>query len=653
MLQVLAPKASFNICLVLVLLSAAQLQCAHNLGLVHASEAKQTTATARATATTDATASITSSSSSSSNSKRNAHRRRTVRNVHPPEFTSLMRANLEQSLKKPIQTTTVADVDVENSNHGDSTSSNRDSDSHLHGNHQSNRRMQQNSKTQGIRIKFITDPLEDVLKRFADRNTKLRGEAILNTILPQLASNFAKSLKVLPTATLSVPTDACFGYFTNYVDATMNDPGVINHDIVIFISAFDTLGNMQICSSDPKLSTLAVSSPCNVDRNDRPVVGFANICLNSLEISFGVVDQSSILVMEDVLSHELIHIFGMNSALFKYFRSAHDNSPLTPRQSGGLTGFFNKETYFNKKTFKCVNGRPDQELDEINSNTLVYKNEVVQMSRLSPQETQRGYYEIVLPTVAQVVRNQFDCKTLQGARLENQPTSEDDCMGSHFDERFFFTDIMSALYDDNGAYFSPLILAFLEDTGWYISNFERAENSPFGISKGCAFVTRPCIEDEKVPDHSKGFFCNHLDIEKITKCGPSHHYRGECDLSLSQFPERDYFGNSAGPIFTHADWCPIIRNDVTACDNQAAVKIDPIEIFHPESRCMNVKLKGGALSAVCIRATCHAPSRTLQFYIGTEKYNCTAADADKEKSVIFEGTGYTFLCPPLQHICPE
>ena len=39
------------------------------------------------------------------------------------------------------------------------------------------------------------------------------------------------------------------------------------------------------------------------------------------------------------------------------------------------------------------------------------------------------YFEVTLPTVRQVARNQFNCQRLTGAPLENQPTNED-CFGS-------------------------------------------------------------------------------------------------------------------------------------------------------------------------------------------------------------------------------
>lgn len=54
---------------------------------------------------------------------------------------------------------------------------------------------------------------------------------------------------------------------------------------------------------------------------------------------------------------------------------------------------------------------------------------------LSSGLTKRGlrYYQVVTPRVKQVVRNQFDCQTMEGARLENQPTNDGNCFGTHWE----------------------------------------------------------------------------------------------------------------------------------------------------------------------------------------------------------------------------
>jgi len=555
-----------------------------------------------------------------------ASAKRRVKNDYPPRFKEVMNAKLEQSLQSPIQSV------ISSSSPG------------IHG-----RRTQEENKAQNIRILFETTALENTIAN-ADAMTKIRGQAIIDEVLPTVAFVFSQSLKVLRTKLLNIPKDACFGYFTNYIpDAWMN-PGLSDVDLVMFISSFETLGNQNLCKSDSGLSTLAVSSPCNLEStSDRPVVGFANICLdaNTLGITNGKVNPEDILMMEDIVQHELTHVMGLNSALYKYYRSAFDNSPLTPRR-GGL---FGSQQSFNTKTFECVNGQSSKVMDNISENTLVFKEENVRVA--NNQVVKRGYYEMVLPTVTQVARNQFNCQSLTGARIENQPTSND-CIGSHFDERYFFDDIMSALYDEHAAYFSPLVLAMLEDTGWYLSDFEKAENPAFGLGRGCGFVKKECLIDGNIPNYSKGYFCNK--IENTQYCGPSHHYRAKCDLMRNQNPGRVYFPpnlSDLGPQFTHADWCPMIVNSQVSCDNEQATKIDAIEVFDSASRCMNVEMSNGALTALCVRAYCDQKSNNFVFNIGTSTYICGIGDEGKMMPVTAGNKSYRFICPPLTQACPD
>lgn len=50
-------------------------------------------------------------------------------------------------------------------------------------------------------------------------------------------------------------------------------------------------------------------------------------------------------------------------------------------------------------------------------------------------------------SVTQVARNQFNCQSLEGVMLENQPTNEFDCFGSHFDEvRYCNKNLSNAIF---------------------------------------------------------------------------------------------------------------------------------------------------------------------------------------------------------------
>jgi len=347
---------------------------------------------------------------------------------------------------------------------------------------------------QPIRIKFHTDPILAAIQD-ADTLTKARGNAIITHVLPEIEAIWSQSLSVIRSDNnLVLPSNVCFDLYEFPEEWSKPAIGVSETDLVIFVSALKFIGTTELCSNNAALSTLAVSSPCAVDPvTDRPVVGFANVCLNTLAMGTnGEVDEESIRTMVDVMSHELVHVLGLNSELYKYFRNSRTGKPLTPRKEN----FLGKGMGFSiTDNVPCVNGQNKRDMALACDNTVRYAEESV---KYGDGNVKRGYYEVVTPTVVQVARNHFNCQDLSGARLENQPTSED-CIGSHFDERTWFTEFMSAVYDEDAAFFSPLTLAFLEDTGWYKSDFRYAENSPFGIFAGCPFVEENCIVNQEVP----------------------------------------------------------------------------------------------------------------------------------------------------------
>jgi leishmanolysin-like peptidase len=382
------------------------------------------------------------------------------------------------------------------------------------------------AKFDPIKIKFETTSFEDTLSK-SNKNTKIRGQAILDKVLPHVLALWQSTLAVYPTRGFKLPSVAC-GAPEFTIPETMSNV-IYDTDLIVFVGAFDTLFDIKFCNSkDPALSTLAVSSPCHLDERNRPVIGYVNICLNVMEIHNGQVPPKVVESMTDVVVHELGHILGVNRIMFKYFVDAETGRPHTPQP-------------FQTALAKCVNGQVDQIMEMPCNNTLVYHEEHISNGRGAIEL--RGYYEVVLPNVRQVVRNQFNCSSLSGARMENQPTSED-CIGSHFDERFFYSEFMSAIYDEGSAVFSPLTLAFLEDSGFYRVNFRNSKNSPFGLGAGCDFVLKDCIVNGTIPEYGKGYFCNERhDTNKggPWACGPSHNYRGYCDLSTKAWPARTYF----------------------------------------------------------------------------------------------------------------
>jgi leishmanolysin-like peptidase len=136
------------------------------------------------------------------------------------------------------------------------------------------------------------------------------------------------------------------------------------------------------------------------------------------------------------------------------------------------------------------------------------------------------YFEVVTPTVVNVVANQFDCKAgataveTIGARLDN--FEHFDCIGSHWSSRYFADETMVSRNMPWEQSISAVTLALFEDTGWYKANFSAAEPASFGYGAGCDFLTSDCILDDGVPEFGEDTFCKTLTDESAIRCDVSH-----------------------------------------------------------------------------------------------------------------------------------
>ena len=196
-----------------------------------------------------------------------------------------------------------------------------------------------------------------------------------------------------------------------------------------------------------QLQTLAFATNCQHDQLDRPTAGYTGICFGPMDPT----DRSSQTHQRRLLTvaHEFTHILGMNSYDMPFFYSHATGRPRTPRDARNRPP---------EAEALCVDG----------------KHRTVPMASqdtVRPVTTANGYvaYEVVTETVVNVVRNQLDCQEAAVAgRLENQPTGDSDCFGSHWDHRLFHNEFMTAVYTGSRQYVTALTLALLEDSGWYV-----------------------------------------------------------------------------------------------------------------------------------------------------------------------------------------
>ena len=171
-----------------------------------------------------------------------------------------------------------------------------------------------------------------------------------------------------------------------------------------------------------------------------------------------------------------------------------------------------------------------------------------------------------------MARNQFGCQSLEGAQLENQPTGTQSCTGDHWDERLFYPEALSGVISPTTNIISPLTLALMEDSGWYLANYTHTKVSPWGLGTGCEFVNEPCLVQQVdgsggstsvVPEYGRGFFCRKASQRG---CSPAHTHKMACtviDYSLffpqilpdSRFQYFEDEPSQGGP--RQADYCPV------------------------------------------------------------------------------------------------
>lgn len=534
---------------------------------------------------------------------------------------------------------------------------------------------------QSMRIKFDISLLEKRLNESSDQVFLSNLILLKQEVLPAVAHIWGSLLRVVPVrrgGIASLRTSGENKYCPSEITSMLPDGA----DFL----AYATVDKR--CTAN----TLASAVVCERDQYDRPITGTIDFCLKNMKqiggmeglekktnisslyesipvaninvstteenrtytdhinftspSSFWYRNGKNTDAINNIISiavHEFGHVLGMSSASLSYFRNPITGEPLTPRP-------------FSLSHVQCVDGRKGQYLGLPS----------LEVMRPVKDGSTVIHFEVVSPTVRQVAQNQFDCPTLSGARLENQPTSPMDCFGSHWDERYFFTETMSAIHSSTVSALSPLTLALLEDSGWYRANYRSpyVAVSTFGLGAGCDFIRKPCLnKDRTLPSHAKGFFCNtplfnvgknKIDITKSPQtCNPTHTHKANCDWETKDYasyttPKHfQYVSDSDwGPIhFERADFCPIAHLAEVSCVENKRKGRHPLEIFGPNSMCYDTDSE----YSLCLQTKCNSKLRKIQVRVGITDITC---DYDGQKHSLPSSTPTTFTCPRLAVICP-
>jgi Leishmanolysin len=283
--------------------------------------------------------------------------------------------------------------------------------------------------------------------------------------------------------------------------------------------------------------------------------------------------------------------------------------------------------------------------------------------------------EVVTPSVAQVVRNHFDCQELPGAELESGeylPLSngpQTPCFGDHWERRLFKSDLMNPVVEDLefNSRVSTINLAYFADSGWYQVDLSRAASaSGWGRAAGCDFVEQQCINAEgQVPERFQDSFCSHspeVDDEGfafgIDGCTPDLTKKASCSIELYQgeLPsEYQYFngtyGSNVGGRDALMDYCPVFAGFTNGLcsdpSNEALVRVDRIERFGDRnSRCIP-GLFSTRRTALCLRIACVVEDSSFHVQVDGVWKQCAHKD-----QVIETARGDRVFCPDPIRVCP-
>lgn len=432
-------------------------------------------------------------------------------------------------------------------------------------------------------------------------------------------------------------------------------------DFILFVSSLRTTH----CAES---NIVAYASYCQQEHAlNRPVAGFANLCPGKLES-----DPQSFESLLSTVKHEIYHALGFSVGLFAFYRDSN-GEPLTERLKHGLPDYnpFNNVYQWSDKIIK----------------SFVRKDWSVSGGYI-PHEVQM----IVTPKVKREVRRHFKCDDLEGGEIENQ--GGEGTALTHWEKRVFENEAMTGTYTQHPV-FSRITLALMEDTGWYLANYDMAEDLDWGKGLGCLFVKNNCrawIADQIENGLPTAPYCATLKQSPLhMRCTHTKLSLALCNLVkyVSDLPhEFNYFDrlghvpvkdiNSYGGAVELADFCPFYqkftlteedsRRRGTTCtiseNSPASNKNYALETYGSASKCVEHGrhwiAKNGLITRTMLDwgSGCYAyecNENGLFFIIENHRYHCT------RPKMTIEVIGWmnmwhingTLICPSCKEFCGE
>lgn len=449
--------------------------------------------------------------------------------------------------------------------------------------------------------------------------TSAKRQFLENSVLAATKDYFTRALQVesvqgnlvLPQANDAWCSSADFMCCGKNQPSQAYTTGYPNTDFVLYVTGRPTGG-----------STIAWALTCaTASGSVRPISGHANF--GPALINDDLQQQVSTAI------HEVSHALGFSSSMFGSFRIPGTTSPR---------GYSNVIKSF--------------------------------------QERGHTVHKIITEEVVAKAKEQFNCPDWglsAGGEVEDGGAAG--TTGSHWEKRVYMNEYMTGTLNANlPAVYSAMTLALFQDSGWYIVDYNVAEQLAWGNGEGCAFAQDYC------KTWPTTYFCSQTNRGG---CFPNLFFKGKCNFIDNQligggelvpwfryFPESNYWGG----ISSVADHCPYFNvDDGDDCRDATNSNIRPLlgESTGVASRCFtgtfarsdaHISLK--VYHAGCLRTSCNVNTLAIEVLLKRADHQPTdyltvtcpktgtqaqrTLDLAVETSGEFEGT---LICPEASKVC--
>nr|CAJ17012.1 Gp63-1 surface protease homolog, putative [Trypanosoma brucei brucei TREU927] len=259
------------------------------------------------------------------------------------------------------------------------------------------------------------------------------------------------------------------------------------------------------------------------------------------------------------------------------------------------------------------------------------------------------------PTVVKKAQEFYGCDKIIGLELEDE--GGEGTVKSHWERRIAMEEMMTGLKSSDGGRYSVLTMALFEDMGFYRAIWGTEEDMYFGKGRGCNFLKRKCIVNEKsnFPD----VFCTSKATDTEMFCTSDRGGLGSCAIQTHESPipeQYRYFADEKkGGPGELLDFCPYIRLfPNTGCTNG-----DPRTMLGsrvgPKSRCVKgtgLRMKNikNAIADICVEVNCEPDILQIRFVDDEKWYDCPKGSNVTSNVKFYKGF---IQCPERSELCPS